>query len=544
VFWVLLGTVGIVLLIACANVANLFLVRAEGRQRELAVRTAMGADLRRIARELLLESVTLGIAGGALGLLLAFAGVRLLIAMGPESIPRLEEISIDPSVLVFTLGVPVFSGILFGLIPVFKYARPDLTSALKEGGRTLSEGKERHRARCGLVVSQIALALVLLVCSGLMIRTFQALRKVQPGFVRPEEVLTLRISIPEAEISEDEKAVRAHEQIVRRIEQIPGVESVGLSTSITMDGNDSNDPIFVEDFPAPEGQIPPIRRFKWISQNYFATMGNPLVFGGDITWTDIYNNSRVAVLTENLAREYWKDPAKAVGRRIRENPKSPWREIVGVVGNEHDDGVNRRATPTVYWPMMMDHYWGNPLFAQRTMAYAICSKRVGSPTFLREIQQAVWSTSPNLPLANIRLLKEILDESMARTSFTLVMLGIAAGVAVLLGLVGVYGVISCSVSQHTREIGIRIALGARLGEVRGMFVRQALLLTLAGVALGIGAAIGLTRLMSALLFGVSPMDPVTFGAVSLGLAGAALLASYLPARRASSVDPVEALRWE
>jgi predicted permease len=544
VFWVLLGTVGIVLLIACANVANLFLVRAEGRQRELAVRTAMGADLRRIARELLLESVTLGIAGGALGLLLAFAGVRLLIAMGPESIPRLEEISIDPSVLVFTLGVPVFSGILFGLIPVFKYARPDLTSALKEGGRTLSEGKERHRARCGLVVSQIALALALLVCSGLMIRTFQALRKVQPGFVRPEEVLTLRISIPEAEISEDEKAVRAHEQIVRRIEQIPGVESVGLSTSITMDGNDSNDPIFVEDFPAPEGQIPPIRRFKWISQNYFATMGNPLVFGGDITWTDIYNNSRVAVLTENLAREYWKDPAKAVGRRIRENPKSPWREIVGVVGNEHDDGVNRRATPTVYWPMMMDHYWGNPLFAQRTMAYAIRSKRVGSPTFLREIQQAVWSTSPNLPLANIRLLKEILDESMARTSFTLVMLGIAAGVAVLLGLVGVYGVISCSVSQHTREIGIRIALGARLGEVRGMFVRQALLLTLAGVALGIGAAIGLTRLMSALLFGVSPMDPVTFGAVSLGLAGAALLASYLPARRASSVDPVEALRWE
>jgi predicted permease len=544
VLWVLLGTVGMVLLIACANVANLFLARAEGRQRELAVRTAMGAGFRQIAGELLLESVTLGVIGGILGLFLAFGGIRLLLAMGPESIPRLEEISIDPTVLLFTFGISVLAGILFGLLPVFRYARPDLTFALKEGGRASSEGGERHRARSALVISQVALALVLLISSGLMIRTFEAMRKVQPGFVRPAEVLTLRISIPTAEIQDDEQAVRVHEQILRRIEEIPGIDSAGLSSSITMEGNNSNDAIFVEDFPAPEGQIPPIRRFKWIAQNYFATMGNPILFGRDITWADIYNRRRVAILTENLAREYWREPARAVGRRIRENPQGVWREVIGVVGNEHDDGVNQKATPTAYWPMILEDWWGNRVFTFRSMAYAIRSRRVGTSTFFKEVQQAVWSVNPNLPLANVRLLSDIHEESMARTSFTLVMLGIAGGVALLLGLVGIYGVISYSVSQRTREIGIRIALGARQGEVRGMFVRHGLLLTGVGVALGLGAAVALTRLMSALLFGVSPMDPVTFSAVSIILGAVALLASYLPARRASSVNPVEVLRWE
>lgn len=537
VLWVLLGTVGMVLLIACANVANLFLVRAEGRHRELAIRMAIGAGRAQIARELLFESVTLGIMGGALGLFLAYVGIRLLIAIGPQSIPRLEEISIDPVVLLFTVVISLLAGLLFGLFPIFKYAKPDLSSALKKGGRSFSEGKERHRARNGLVVSQIALALVLLISSGLMIRSFQALRHVHPGFIRPEEVLTLRISIPKAEISDDEQAIRTHEQIMHRIEQIPGVVSVGLSTSITMDGWDSNDAIFVEDFPAPEGRIPPIRRFKWVSQNYFATMENPIVAGRDITWTDIYNKAPVAMITENLAREYWKNPAKAMGRRIRENPKNPWREIVGVVGNEHDDGVNAKATPTVYWPMLVEHFYGDELIAQRNMAYAIRSRRVGNTTFFKEIQQAVWSASPNLPLANVRLLTEILDDSMARTSFTLIMLSIAAGVALLLGLVGIYGVISYSVSQRTKEIGIRIALGAQQGTVRGMFVRHGLLLTCVGITLGLGTSLGLTRLMSALLFGVSPLDPVTYGGVSVVLGAVALLATYLPARRASCVDP-------
>ncbi|RPJ60672.1 MAG: ABC transporter permease [Acidobacteria bacterium] len=544
VLWVLLGTAGIVLLIACANVANLFLVRAEGRQREFAIRTALGAGRRQVAQELLNESMALGMVGGMLGLALAVAGIRLLVALAPESIPRLEEIAIDTNVLLFTLAISVLAGLLFGLIAVLRSAGPSLASVLNEGSRTGSEGKERLKARNALVVSQIALALVLLVCSGLMIRSFQALLKVEPGFVRPEEVLTLRISIPASVARDGEQAVRMHEQILRRIEQLPGVHSVGLSNSITMDGWDSNDPIFVEDFPDPGGQVPPIRRFKWISENYFSTMGNPILFGRDITWTDIYSKRQVVIVTENLAREYWKDPARAVGKRIRETPKSPWREIVGVVGNEHDNGVHQSATPTVYWPMMIADYWGQSVMARRTMAYAVRSPRAGSASLLHEVQQAVWSTSRSLPLANVRSLQDILELSMARTSFTLIMLGIAAGVALLLGSVGIYGVISYAVSRRIREIGIRVALGAEPEQVCGMFVRQALLLIGVGILIGLGAAVGLTRLMSALLFGVSHLDGITFAAVSVGLAVMALGAAYLPARRASKVDPAEALRCE
>ena len=544
VLWVLLGTVGMVLLIACANVANLFLVRAEGRQQELAIRLALGGHRSRIARELLLESVTLGLIGGGAGLLLAFTGIRLLVAMGPESIPRLEEIAIDPAVLLFTLVVSLLVGLLFGLVPALKYTRSQLVSALKEGGRRSSDGKERHRARSILVVSQVALALVLLIGSGLMIRSFQALRRVQPGFVRPEEVLTLRIGIPSAEIPDVEQTVRAHERILRRIEEIPGVVSVGLSQSITMDGYDSNDVVHVEELPTREGQLPPVRRFKWISERYFETMGNPILAGRAITWTDVYRHAPVAVVTENIAREYWKEPEAALGKRIKQSLESPWREIVGVVGNEHDDGVDQKAVPTVYWPMLVEDFWGAKLFTPRTMAYAIRTQRLGTPTFIEEVRQAVWSVNPNLPLADVRTLEEILAQSLARTSFTLVILGIAAGVALLLGAVGIYGVISYSVSQRTREIGIRMALGAQQGQVSGLFLRHGLLLAGIGVALGLGAAAGLTRLMSALLFGVSPLDPVTYGAVAVGLAGVALLASYVPARRAMSVDPAEALRWE
>ena len=350
VLWVLLGTVGLVLLIACANVANLFLVRADGRQQEIALRTAMGADRVRLAREFLLESITLGVAGGIVGVVLAFFGIRLLVAIGPESVPRLDAITIDPAVLTFTLSISLVAGLLFGLIPVLRYGSPNLIAALKEGGRGSSDGRERHRARSALVVSQVALALVLLVGSGLIIRSFQALRSVHPGFVRPDEVLTLKIGIPEAEIEDHEQAVRTHEQIVRRIEQIPGVRSVGLSSSITMDGWDSNDGVHVEDFPTPEGQIPTIRRFKWISENYFETMGNPVLAGRPITWTDVYNMATVAVVTENFATEYWNTPGDAVGKRIRPSPDQPWREIVGVVGNIHDEGSPRKRRRPSFGP--------------------------------------------------------------------------------------------------------------------------------------------------------------------------------------------------
>ena len=544
VLWVLLGTVGLVLLIACANVANLFLVRAEGRQQELAIHTALGAGRVRIAWELLSESLTLALAGGSAGLLLAYAGIRTLVAAAPEGLPRLDEITIDPTVLAFTVAVSLLAGLLFGLIPVLKFARPNVAGALKEGGRLSSAGRERHRARNALVVVEIALAVVLLVASGLMIRTFQAMRRVPPGFTQPAEVLTVRVTIPGSVIESAEQTARTHEQIAQRISQVPGVSSVGVSSSITMDGNDSNDPIFVEDFPGPEGKLPPLRRFKWIGEQYFETMGNPIVAGRAVTWNDVYTLARVVVVTENFAREFWKEPSAAVGRRIRVTPKTPWWTIVGVVGDARDDGVATAAPAIMYWPMLHKNLWFDEVVVSRSMGYAIRTARAGSPTLLKEVQQAVWDVNPNLPVAGVRTLDAIRSESMAQTSFALVMLGIAAGVALLLGVVGIYGVISYVATQRTREIGIRMALGAAGRDVSGLFLRQGLMLAAIGIVAGMAAAAGLTRVMSALLFGVSAVDPVTYLAVSVGLGATALLASYLPAARAARTDPARALRWD
>lgn len=544
VLWVLMGTVGIVLFIACANVANLLLVRAEGRQQELAIRGALGASRPQIAGELLLESVTLGLVGGTLGVGLAYAALRLLVAIGPSNLPRLDEISIDQPVLLFALAVSVVAGLLFGLIPVFKYAGAQLGAALRQGGRTLSEGRERHRARSVLVVVQVALALVLLVSSGLMIRTVRALRQVQPGFTQPEQILTLHVSIPDAQAPKPEQVVRIYNDMIERILAIPGVTSAGLSNSITMDGYNDNDPIFAEDHVYSERTIPPLRRFKFVSPGLFKTMGNPLLAGRDLTWTDVYEKRPVILISENLARELWPAPAAALGKRVRENPKASWREIVGVVGNERDDGVHQKAPTIAYWPMMVKDFWGEPVMAQRGLAFAVRSSRAGSASFLKEIQRAVWSVNPDLPIADVHTVKEIYDRSMVRTSFTLVMLTIAAGMALLLGVVGIYGVISYSVSQRTREIGIRIALGAPQQTVRQMFVRHGLLLAGIGLMCGLGAALALTRLMSALLFNVSPLDPMTYGAVSLVLFAAAFLASYIPAHRATAISPLDALRAE
>ena len=339
--WILFGTVGVVLLVACANVANLFLVRAEGRQQELAVRLALGAGIRRIVGELLTESVLLAVTGGVLGLALAYGGIQLLIALQPARLPRLHEITLDPLVVAFTFAISLLAGVLFGIAPILKYARPQLASALKENGRGTSDGRERHRTRNTLVVAQVALALVLVVASGLMIRTFAAMRNVPPGFTHPENVLTLRITIPTALVSDPVQVAQAYEQIQQRIAAVPGVGSVGASSSVTMDGNDCNDPIFAEGVPMPEGKIPPLRRHKWIGENYFKTMGNPIIAGRDITWSDVHNRRGVAMVSENMAREFFGSPQAAIGKRIRQTPSNPWREIIGVVGNEHDDGVTQ-----------------------------------------------------------------------------------------------------------------------------------------------------------------------------------------------------------
>jgi predicted permease len=544
VLWVVMGTVSIVLLIACANVANLFLVRAEGRQQEVAIRTAIGAGRRHIVRALLVESVLLGVLGGIAGLGLTDLGIRAFVSMGPQQLPRIADIAIEPTVLAFTLGIALFSGFLFGLFPVLRYGSPDLVAALKEGGRGSDVGRDRHRARNGLVISQVALALVLIVASGLMMRSFNALRRVYPGFDRPDEVLTLRVDIPRAEVPDDVVAAATHEQIVQRIGQIPGVTAAAFSSSLTMDGWDSNDGILVEAFALPAGAPEPPRRLKWVSPGYFETMGNPILAGRGFSWNDVHTLARVTVVTENFAREYWSDPADAIGNRLRENSSGLWREIVGVVGNVYDEGIQDGPTTVMFMPSVVEWFWGSAIFTRRPMAYAIRSTRTGTTGLLDDVRRAVWSVNPNLPLANVQTLQDIYDFSMIRTSFTMVLLGIAAGVALLLGTVGIYGVISYIVSQRTREIGVRMALGAREADVRRMVLRHGLLLSGTGVAVGLVAALGLTRLMSTLLFGVAPVDLVTYGVVSVGLGSIALLASYLPARRAAGVDPTEALRWE
>jgi predicted permease len=548
VLWVLMGTIGIVLLIACANVANLLLVRAESRQQELAIRAALGAGSARIARELLLESVALGIIGGLVGLVLAFGGLRLLVALAPGNLPRLEEIRIDLPVLLFTLGLSVVAGLLFGAIPVFKYARAQVGTMLRGGGRTASASRERHRARNTLVVAQIALALMLLVSSGLMIRTFQALRGVHPGFARPSEVETLRLGIPDSQVKEEAAVMRTHQAIIDKIAAVPGVMSVALSSTVTMTGDGWHDPIYAQDRAYTESQIPPIRLFKFVSPGYMRTMGGTLIAGRDITWPDVYGTRPVAMVSESLARELWGQPTAALGKRIRPNPNGVWRDVVGVVSDMRDDGLNKKASTAVYWPpLMVDFQSTKPddrIFVQREISYLIRSSRTGTSGFVNDLGRAVWSVNPNLPLAGVQTLQDIYDESLARTSFTLVMLGIAGAMALLLGVAGIYGVISYSVSQRVREIGIRIALGAQARAVTRMFVTHGVTLAMMGVAIGLFAAFWSMRLLASLLFEISPVDPLTYGAVSLILIGATVLASYVPALRATAVDPIEALRSE
>ena len=539
--WVLMGTIGIVLLIACANVANLLLVRAEGRQQELAVRAALGAGWREIAQELLMESLALGLLGGALGLGLAYGAVRALIAMAPAHLPRLNEISIDPAVILFMLATALAAGLLFGIIPVVKYASPRIATSLRGGGRTSSQTRERHRARNVLVVVQVALALVLLVGSGLMIRTFQALRRVDPGF-DPHDALTLRINIPASQVRDPAAVVQLEQGILEKIRAIPGVTSAGVTTVIPTEPG-ALDLVYARDKTYTQS-VPPLRRLKFVSPGLLAAMGNRLIAGREFTWTDTFERRAVAMVSENLARELWQDPRLAIGKQITENPKDPWREVVGVVSDEREDGLQEKAPAVAFYPLLMSDFQGNVVAARRTVSFIVRSKRAGSQGLLGDVQQAVWSVNPSLPLAGVRTLEEIYSKSLARTSFTLVMLAIAGAMALLIGLVGIYGVISYAVSQRRREIGIRMALGAREREVMRIFIEQGVVLALIGVACGLAGSAALTRVLGSLLFGVNPLDPLTYAAVSLGLIGAAVTASYIPALRAMTVDPVEALRSE
>src|SRR2546421_109952 len=535
VLWVVVGGVGLVLVIACANVANLLLVKIQGRQQELAIRAALGASPGRIAGGLLVESLVLAVIGGALGLLVAFGGLQALIALAPSDLPRLNDIGIDRLVLLFALAVTMVAGLLFGSMLPLRYAGVREGTGLRETGRSVSASRERHRASNALVVIQVGLALVLLVSSGLMIRTFQALIHVQPGFTAPAEVETFHIHVPPEMIKAPERLVRMDQAILDNIEAIPGVSSADFSSAVPMDAGAESGPVQVEDHML-QGQLPPARRLFWVSPSFFRTMGIPTVAGRDLTWDDVLNKRPLAIVSENLAREYWHNPSDALGKQIG-NPKA-WRQIVGVVGNVYDDGTSREAPATVYWPITdADVFLGQP-------AFAIRSARAGSQAFMSEIRQAVWSVAPDLPLSAVHTLDYYYRNSMARVSFTLVMLSLAGGMALLLGAIGLYGVIAYSVSQRTREIGIRMALGAQREYILRLILGQGTKLALIGVATGIAAALGLSHFLSSLLYGVKPTDPLTFLGVTIVLVIVALLASYIPARRAMRVDPVIALRYE
>ncbi|HEY6487891.1 MAG: ABC transporter permease [Terracidiphilus sp.] len=547
VLWVVMATLALVMLIACTNVANLFLVRAEARQQELSIRAALGAGRARIARELLFESFVLGLLGGILALGVAYEGLGLLVAIGPADLPRLSEISLDARSLLFTLLVSVFCGLFLGAIPTMKYVGTRVRTLFSGTTRTTSTSRERQRTRSVLVVAQVAMALVLLISALLMIRTFAALRNVEPGFTDPAHVETVRIAIPEALVPDPTAVAHIQNNIADKLAAIPGVSAVGFAADVPMDGIDSGwDGVFVEGKSYEGGEEPPMRLYNFVAPGYFHAIGTHLVAGRDFTWSDLYNLQQKVMVSENFARESWGSVAAAVGKHVREFSNRPWWEVIGVVQDVRQHGVDEKAPVIIYWPAMrIDPYVHTlKIDGPNFSTFVIRTDRAGTAGLVNELQRVVWSVNPSLPLASVGTMQEIYSKSLARTSFTLAMLAIAGSMALTLGLLGIYGVISYTVSQRTREIGIRLALGAQKGELKWMFVRSALVLTATGVVVGVCAAAMLMQLMKSLLFGISPLDPVTYAVVPLVLVASAILASYLPARRAASIDPVGALRAE
>jgi predicted permease len=546
--WVLMATIGLVLLIACANVANLMLVRSESRRQEFAVRTALGARRGDIAREVLIESLLLSVIGGALGVALAYAGLTVVVATAPTSLPRVEDISLDPRVVLFAIVVSLFSSVLFGALPALKHAGQH-GMPIVGAARGASTSRERQRTRNALVVVQVALALVLLVASGLMIRTFAALLNVEPGFAAAADVQTARVWVPPQQVRDPERVTRMQQEILDKIAALPGVKAAAFASAVPMEGplRVWLNPVFIEGKDYAPGTTPPMRRMKVVSPGYFAAIGTRMIAGRDITWNDIYGRAKVAIVSENFAREVWGSPAAALGQRIRDSaPASTdlWREIVGVVKDVHEDALYQAAPTFVYWPTMMANFGGNPVFTMRAVNLVIRSDEAGRESLLNGVRTAVWSINSSMPVFLVRTMKDLYDESMARTSFALVMLGIAAAMALVLGVIGIYGVMAYVVAQRSREIGIRLALGAAPAGLMRMFVRQGLVLTAVGAGVGLVTAIALTQWMSSLLFGVERLDPPTYAAVLGVLAMAAAMASYVPARRAAAVDPVETLTAE
>jgi predicted permease len=538
--WILLGTVGFVFLIACANVTNLFLVRAEARQKEMAVRAALGAGRAGLIGHYAAESLLIAGAGGVLGLALTWGALRALLSIAPPNIPRLHEVAIDPFVLAFTAVVTALAAVLLGILPTLRLTSPDLLATLSRSARGASAGRERNRARQTLVVVQTALALILLVGSGLMVRSFQNMRALEPGF-EPRNAFTFRISLPVSRYPDAERVTQFHAQLVERLRGVPGVEEAGASSHAPLAGCCSGTAHVIEEFPVEVGQMPPMAWYSTVSDGYFEALQIPLVSGRLFDTSDRDPARRNVIISQAFAQQFWPD-SDPVGRRIRPaSTDSAWYTIAGVVGSVRDQALERDPSEMVYYPISANAD-GIAGAQARSMTYVIRSLR--SDAIAGLAREQVWAIDPDLPIAASSTYEKIVADSMIRLSFTMLALVAASAIALILGAIGLYGVISYIVTQRTNEIGIRLALGARPAQVRRMVVLQGARLTLLGLVIGFAGALALTRLMQGMLFGTAPTDPVTFAFVSAFLAGIALLATYVPAHRASRIDPASSLKME
>jgi len=532
---VLLGAVGFVLLIACANVANLLLARAAARQKEMAVRAAIGAGRRRIARQLLTESVLLAAVGGVAGLMLAWWGTDLLVSLSPPELTDLQQVRISLPVLGFTLAVSVLTGVIFGMAPAFEATRFNLHESLKEGSKNIGGGTRSHRLRSVFVIVEIALALVLLVGAGLLVRSFWRLQSVDPGF-NAKNLLTMRMTLPSRKYDNDRKRIDFFRQAVEGMRALPGVEAAGATNFPPFAGPHAGTLVEIEGRP----KLPPGQELGTGScvtdHNYFAAMQLPVRRGRLFTEQEATEMRHVVVINEEFARKNF--PGEdALGKRViiymkDENLPS---EIIGIVGDNKHMGLDSEIEPMAYWPHSELAY---PFM---TLVIRTRGDAAGIASAARQVIQTLDSEQP---VADVRTVESLLADSVARARFSTLLLTVFAVVALILAAVGIYGVMSYAVTQRTHEIGIRMALGAQAGDVLKMVVRNGLVLTACGVGIGLGAALALTRIMVSLLYGVSATDPLTFAAIPVLLASVALLACYVPARRAAKVDPMIALRYE
>jgi putative ABC transport system permease protein len=526
----------LVLLIACANVANLLLARASGRRREVALRAALGAGRWRIVRQLLTENMLLAALGGALGVLLAWWGLRLLVDLSPANIPRLENIRLDGHVLWFTLGLSLLTGLIFGLAPALQTTQLKLSETLKEGGRTGSGGRSARLIRGVLVVVEVAFTLVLLVGAGLLIRSFWRLQQVDPGF-KTDNVLTLRLSLPRSRYTDGAQAVSFFERLQERLAALPGVASVSSTTDIMLQRLATSSTFTIENRPPDPSEQSLELPFDRVQPNYFQTMGIPLLQGRAFTAQDGRDSPRVAIVNETFVKRYFPN-ADPIGKRFTfgdGGPNARWIAIVGVVRDTKRQGVDQ--------PIRIESWM--PLAQSPARSMEVVLRTTGDPLALgNAAREAVWSIDRDLPIPRMQTVEQNLSTRVAQRRLNMLLLGLFASVALVLAAVGIYGVMNYTVTQRTNEIGIRVALGAQTRDVLRLVVGEGMILALLGVVIGLVMTFAFTRLMASLLFGVSASDPLTFAAIAALLFGVALLACWIPARRATEVDPMVALRYE